>query len=328
MSIEGSSMSKKGRGRAAATIAMIAAMIEIAKAIQPCSVRALAYQLFNRKLIPSMELKHTKRVSEVCTIAREEGSLPWHWIVDPTRVMRKLPTWRDPEDYADSVMDGYRMYKWADQPLLIVVMSEKATVEGTIRPVLHDYEVPYQILHGWAGATPVWDAAQANLRSNQKVLIIYIGDFDPSGMFMSQVDLPKRLARYSSANPAEKDVSSAWVHAKLKEVGIEIRRIALTAGDTMALGPAVRFPAVSKENDSRYEWFVSNHGNWCWELDAMSPVDLRTRLALAIRAELDLGAWNRAAHIEGLQRDQIIETVSGWNNIIWPGRHRPDPDDQ
>ena len=72
---------------------MIAAIVEIARAIQPCSVRALAYQLFNRKLIPSMGKRDTQKVSRWCTIAREEGTLPWEWVVDPTRQEQTVATW-------------------------------------------------------------------------------------------------------------------------------------------------------------------------------------------------------------------------------------------
>ena len=63
-----------GRGRSAATIGLIETMVEIAREIQPCSVRALAYQLFNRKLIPSMS--DATKVSRLSVIARESGALP------------------------------------------------------------------------------------------------------------------------------------------------------------------------------------------------------------------------------------------------------------
>src|SRR5271157_626940 len=92
-----------GRGRAAATESLIASMREIAEAIQPCSVRALAYQLFNRRLIPSMALEHTKKVSRLCVIAREEGTIPWEWIVDSTRQEERVSTWADPAAYARTV---------------------------------------------------------------------------------------------------------------------------------------------------------------------------------------------------------------------------------
>jgi hypothetical protein len=299
-------------------------MIAIAEAIQPCSVRALAYQLFNRKLIPSMTRESTKKVSNLGVIAREEGWMPWEWIDDRTRAEQALPTWADPVAYARVVQQSYRRDKWLSQPTYVSVWSEKATVEGTIRPVLEEYEVPFQVLHGWCGARPVWDAARANLDRDQRTLILYIGDYDPSGMYMSEVDLPRRLARYSSDDPANKDVDSEWIRRRLAEERLEIRRIALTKADTVALGAATRFPASDKKDkpdkkgDSRYGWFVRNHGRWCWELDALSPNVLRDRLERAIVAELDQEAWDRYRRVEEEEREVIIATCRAWGSISGP----------
>jgi hypothetical protein len=305
---------RRGRGRSQATLDLIKAMIAIAREIQPCSVRALAYQLFNHKLIPSMEKKFTQKVSDLCTIAREEGKLPWPWIVDPTRAEQRVPTWSNPGAYAGFVQKIYRRNKWLDQPTHVSVWSEKSTVEGTIRPVLEKYEVPFQVLHGWSGATPVMDAARANLGRNKHTLILYIGDYDPSGMFMSESDLPRRLARYSSNDPAE-DIDLDLAQMVLPEIGLQIRRVALTKADTVTLGKSPRFPASSKKGDSRYNWFVVNHGEWCWELDAMSPTVLRDRLEQAIVAELDQEIWDRYVRVEEAERQAIIETCQAWGSI-------------
>jgi hypothetical protein len=253
--------------------------------------------------------------------------MPWGWIADESRAEQSLATWADPEDYADSVMHGYRLDKWQYQPVHISVLSEKGTMDSTIWPVLKEYEVPFQVLHGWSGATAVWDMAQANLRRKQRTLLLYVGDRDPSGMYMSEVDLPKRLARYSSNTPADKDVSPEWVRWALAEIRLEIRRIALTEADTVALGPAVAFPASDKadkidasgkkkKGDTRYPWFVENCGHWCWELDALSPPVLRRRLEEAITAELDRELWDRYVRVEEVQRSQIIETCQTWTSIL------------
>jgi hypothetical protein len=313
------SETRRGRGRAAATLALIEKMVEIAEEIQPCNVRAIAYPLFVKyKLIPSMELKHTRRVSELSVIAREEGSLPWEWIVDPTREEEGVPTWANPAAYSRFVLRGYRLDKWYHQPVHFSVWSEKATVAGTIRPILEKYEVPFQVLHGWSGATPVWDAAQANIGRHQKTRILYIGDHDPSGMYMSEVDLVKRLARYSSLDPSEKDIDIETARQFLQSIDLTIRRVALTEADTIALGPATRFPASTKSKDSRYAWFVRNHGRWCWELDALSPNVLRRRLEEAILAELDMEAWERYARVERAQVEAMTATCEAWGSISVP----------
>jgi hypothetical protein len=293
-------------------------MVEIAEAIRPCSVRALAYQLFNRKLIPSMAKEHTQKVSRLSVVARESGLLPWEWIVDGTRQEEKIPTWDDPTHYARVVMSSYRRNKWQDQPKHISVMSEKATVEGTLRPILEKYEVPFQVLHGWSGATPIYDAAEANLYRHQQTLILYVGDYDPSGMGMSELDLPKRLARYSSDDPSNKDISIDFAKKYLKKLGLEIRRIALTQAHIKRLGTAISFPVTDKKADTRYQWFVSNYGHFCWELDALSPVDLRTSVEKAIVAELDRVSWDRHIQAEEIERKVIVDTCSTWRSIIDP----------
>jgi hypothetical protein len=314
---------RRGRGWAATTLSLIDAILKVAAEIHPCPERALAYQLFVKdKLIPSMERRYVRKVGELSVSLREEGRLPCEWIVDPTRAEQGVATWDDPVAYARTVQRAYHRNKWQDQPVHVSVWSEKSTVEGTIRPVLERYEVPFQILHGWSGATPVWDAARANLGRDQRTLILYIGDYDPSGLYMSEVDLPKRLARYSSNTPANKDIDLTWVRRVLKAARLEIRRIALTKADTRALGAATRFPAADKattpekRGDSRYNWFVQNHGNWCWELDALSPAVLRNRLERAIVGTLDPVAWNRYVRAEEAERKLIVETCQSWTSLL------------
>jgi hypothetical protein len=310
-----------GRGRAKKTLDFIAAIIKIAAIYQPFSVRALEYQMFNRKLIPSMSTNDTKRVSKFCKIAREEGDLPWEWIVDDTRREQGVATWKDLMAYAKVVQASYRRNKWLDQPTYVCVWSEKGTIQGTLAPVLDKYEVRFQVTHGWTGATTVWNAAEANLRRDQKTLILYVGDYDPSGMFMSERDLPQRLARYSSNDPSKKDIDPVEVQRMLAEANIEIRRIALTTADTRALGTATRFPAADKKGDeekkgdSRYEWFVENYGDWCWELDALDPNTLRERVENAILAEMDTEAWDRYAELEEAEMETIAETCAKWPSI-------------
>jgi hypothetical protein len=306
---------RKGRGRAKKTNDLIGIMVGIAEEIQPCNVRALAYQFFNRKLIPSMAKKPVANVSRLATIAREEGFLPWSWIVDPTRQEETVSTWDHPEEYAHDVQRAYLKNKWNGQPKHISVWSEKSTVAGTLRPVLQKYEVPFQVLHGWSGAAPVRNAAVGNVERSQDTLMLYVGDFDPSGMSMSELDLPKRIARYSSDNPSKK-ISLDYAQERLCDLRFEIRRVALREHHTRLLGAAPKFPASDKKLDSRYPWFVENYGDWCWELDALSPADLRESLEQAILDELDPDAWNRYVRAEEVERRAIVETCSTWKTIL------------
>ena len=48
------------------------------------------------------------RVYRLLKEAREQGTIPWHWIVDETRSVERVATWNDPDDYARTVAHAYR----------------------------------------------------------------------------------------------------------------------------------------------------------------------------------------------------------------------------
>ena len=84
------------RGKSAKSLALIDAAYDILEEIQPCSVRAVCYQLFIRKLIPDMGKSSTNGVSVQLVWARENGRIPWGWIVDESREAETVSAWSDP----------------------------------------------------------------------------------------------------------------------------------------------------------------------------------------------------------------------------------------
>jgi len=121
--------------------------------------------------------------------------------------------------------------------------------------------------------------------------VLYVGDFDPSGLFMSEEDLPTRLFEYG----AGEDVT--------------LRRIALTRNQVAGL-PS--FPATDKRKDPRYKWFVAKHGNRCWELDAMDPNDLRDVVEAAIRGLIEPTAWARCEAVNRAEQESLRHVLDSW----------------
>jgi hypothetical protein len=267
------------------------ACIDIAASIQPCSVRAICYQLFTRKLIASMSKKHTDRISDLTARLRERGALPWTWIVDPTREVERVAAWTDLGDYLETVQQAYRKDFWSQQPRQIALWSEKSTVAGTLAPVLEEYAVPFLSAHGHASFTAVMQTARDSARLTRSLLLLYVGDFDPSGMHMSEVDLRGRLGRYGG--------------------NVEIRRVALLDSD---LGGVSTFSAHEKRSDPRYAWFVRRYGEVCAELDALNPNELRARVQEAIDGVLDHEAWERCARTERTERESFNEFIANYRN--------------
>ena len=59
-------------------------------------------------------------------IAREQGIIPWGWIVDEGRDLKRVPTSDDPADYARSAAQSYRRDYWNQQPVRVRCGPRKA----------------------------------------------------------------------------------------------------------------------------------------------------------------------------------------------------------
>lgn len=274
-------------GKGQETLALIDASKEILEEIQPASVRAVCYRLFTRRLIPDMSKNSTGKVSVQLVYAREEGIIPWEHVVDENRKVERTQCWDDASTFFDKVLAGYAKDPWLDQPQRVEVWSEKGTVRGTLATVLDEFKVPFRVFHGFNSATGVWDAAQDTKTYDEPILAIYVGDFDPSGLHMSEVDLPERLERYGGT--------------------VTLLRAAVTEDDVRNDRTLPDFPASDKTKDPRHRWFTENHGQRCVELDAMPPPDLRARVRKAILAHIDGEAWEQSLEIEQEERVEIDE---------------------
>ena len=280
--------SKKVRGRAQRSLDLIDAMYEIARAAQPITGRGIGYKLFTARLIPSMSRSDMQRVYRLLKEAREEGKIPWEWVVDETRSIEQVSTWSDPAEYARCVARSYRRDFWNQQPHRVQVWSEKGTVRGVLAPVLDEYAVGFLPVHGFSSATTAHDIAKDN--DGRDLIVLYVGDLDPSGMFMSEEDLPTRFAKYNGEH-------------------ITLRRIALTGNQLVGL-PS--FPASDKRKDPRYQWFVRNFGDRCWELDAMDPNDLRACVEQEIENLVEPVAWRRCEAVNKVEQESLRTVLDGW----------------
>lgn len=251
---------------ARASLGLIAAMRDIAEEVRPVTGRGIGYKLFTRGLISSMSTNDMQKVYRLLRVAREQGTIPWDWIVDETRELERVSAWSNPEEYATTVSRSYRRDFWDQQPHRVEVWSEKGTVRGVLKPVLDQYAVGFRVQHGFSSATAVHDVAD-----DRDLVVLYVGDFDPSGMYMSEHDLPQRLREYGGDH-------------------VQFRRIALTEEHVHGL-PS--FSAADKSKDPRHRWFTQHHGSECWELDAMDPRDLRDCVEDAIKELIEPVAWAR-----------------------------------
>jgi hypothetical protein len=281
----------RGRGKAQKSLDLIEAMCTAAAVAHPITGRGIGYKLFTAGLIPSMARSEMQRVYRLLREAREDGTIPWTWIVDETRELERCSAWDDPTQYARVVAQSYRRDFWNQQPLRCEVWSEKGTIRGVLAPILDEYAVGFRVMHGFGSATSIYGISQDD--DGRPLVALYIGDRDPSGMYMSEHDLPDRLDKYDGHH-------------------VEIDRIALTREQTLNL-PS--FPASDKKKDARYPWFVRNFGDRCWELDALDPNDLRALVEEAIKAQIEPTAWERCAVVNRAEQESLRTILDQWGKV-------------
>lgn len=283
-----------GRGKSKQTLELVEAARAFLEINAPATVRACCYRLFIDGHIKNMGRNETNKVSRNLVWAREVGIIPWSWIVDETRAGERRSSWDNPQELIEAAVSQYRRDYWQDQAVEVEVWSEKGTVRGTLWPVLSEYGVTFRVMHGYTSATTIQSFASRSAYSEKPIHICYVGDWDPSGMAMSEIDIPTRLARYGGR--------------------ADFQRIAITEGDTRAGLPY--FDASTKKGDSRHKWFVERHGSKCWELDAMAPNDLRQRVEEFIVGHLDLDLWNRAREVEAAEIESMQTITARMQEII------------
>ncbi len=282
---------KKGRGRAQHSLDLIQAMYEIAQKSKPITGRGVGYKLFSLNLINAMSRNDMQIVYRLLKEAREEGTIPWEWIVDETRKLEKVATWDNPAQFVRAVNRSYRRDFWNQQPCQVEVWSEKGTIRGVLAPVLDEYGVGFRVMHGFSSATTINDVAQHD--DSRPLKVLYIGDYDPSGMWMSECDLPERLGRYGGNH-------------------ISLTRIALLHNDCTKIGRRPAFNVSTKKTDTRSPWFRKKYGQLCWELDAMDPNDLRSRVENEILSQIDPVAWERCKIINEAEVESLRHVLDRW----------------
>jgi hypothetical protein len=107
---------------------------------------------------------------------------------------------------------------------------------------------------------------------------------------MSECDLPNRLEKYEGDH-------------------VTLERVALKRGQ---LGGLISFNASEKRLDPRYNWFTTNHGHECWELDALDPNTLRTIVEDKIVELIDPIEWSRSKMTEAAEHESLKAALRQW----------------
>jgi hypothetical protein len=145
----------------------------------PTSARFLFYELVTRGVVskqPTGKRRADQDMSDALTDLRENGDIPWDWLIDETR---RLEDYSGSATIADGVLVGLDyidLDPWAGGVPLI--LCESRSLAGCLRSIVSEYSIRIASTNGQCGGFLHTDVVPI-LRPGQRVL--YLGDFDLCG---------------------------------------------------------------------------------------------------------------------------------------------------
>jgi len=258
----------------------------------PITVRQLYYRLVTIGLPNGV--RFYKRVVDATSDARWSGKMKKSSFIDRERGLVGETDWEEKDLDAEIAqgfnqvkawMSAYSLNRWSNQPKYIEVWIEKKALQGVFERPCSRRNVGLAPCKGYPSITFLAEAAdrlrRPNMRSKE-VIILYFGDYDPSGE-----DIPRN------------------VQESLGRLGasVEVKRLALLPAQIEELG----LPGVPpKDTDSRTNSWT---GEEAVELDAIDPKLLATMCEEAIDAEFDEDLYGELEEREEKERVKYAKAV-------------------
>jgi len=284
---------KKAIRRSKAEIEIIKRyMYEIAEEDQPVTVRQLFYRLVAAGVIRKSEAEYKNTVCRLSADMRRDGDLPYDWIADSTRWMRKPTTHSSLEAALENTARCYRRAIWDDQDAYVEVWLEKEALAGVLLEVTARWDVPLMVTRGYPSISYLYSAGAAIQQIGKPVYLYYFGDHDPSG-----VDITRNV---------EEGIRE---YAPDAEVCFE--RVAVTEQQIEASNLPTR---PTKKSDSRAKHFRGDSV----DVDAIPPKILRQLARECIEQHIDSDILQATYDIENAERDtldEIVERLPEWGAV-------------
>lgn len=273
---------------------------------KPVTLRGLMYRLVSAGWLPSTDATHYTRTGRLMTRLREEGLVPYHWIVDGVRSTIKPSSWAGIGDFADTVRDAYRMDFWSQLPAYVHIICEKDAVAGTLSPVTRKYDVALSPIRGYCSLSFAYEIGSVWNETEKPIYCYYLGDYDPSGFDLER-DIREKLERHTADSHPEwviqgpDDPMPDVSHDSVVWTRLGVNQADFDDWDLL--------PLKIKKDDKRASKFRDEHGDKCAELDAIPSSELRRRVRDAIESHIPQDEWVKLQEIEQIERDNFNQLL-------------------
>src|SRR5947208_5647133 len=124
------------------------AIVDVLSASRPATVRQTYYQLVSRGVIAKTETEYKSTVVRLLVDTRRDSTIPYGWLADNTRWMRKPRTYSSLEDMLSVTAETYRRALWDSQPAYVEVWLEKDALAGVLIDETGEWDVPLMVTRG------------------------------------------------------------------------------------------------------------------------------------------------------------------------------------
>jgi hypothetical protein len=163
------------------------AIYDVLASDHPQTDRQVFYQIASRlRLVPKEESEYKGTICRLLTVMRRKRIIPFEWITDSTRWMRKPRSYSSLAAMLASEQQFYRRALWNDQDVYLEVWIEKDALAGVLFDITAEYDVPLMVTKGYPSLSYLYSAAQTIADQEKPTYIYFFGDWDPSGKDISR----------------------------------------------------------------------------------------------------------------------------------------------
>ena len=265
----------------------------------PMTLRQIYYQLVSQQIIANKSSEY-KLLSRFLKYARLDKKISWDAIEDRTRSRYYSGGYYNKKSFIESelgnFLTGYYRDLVQDQEVHIEVWIEKDALSSIFSRVTNRYCLSTVVCKGFSSVSFLKDFKNRILKNGKSPIMLYFGDFNPSGLEML-------------------DSMAITLNDEMNINRIKFKRIALTKEDIEKYS-LPHDPSAVKKTDSRYNKFISRHGEYAVELDALDPDVLEHKIVDAIEAELDMDKFNAQIEQQNIDRDELDDLQSDVRKML------------
>ena len=149
----------------------------------PLTCRQIFYRLVGRYAYEKNELAY-KRLCELLNKARRGGLIPFDHIRDDGNSVNSPPLWLSGEQWMEAVRrqsKTVRLSPWPDQSVYVEVICEAGGMVPMLARAADPYGVTVRSGGGFDSTTAKHDLARHYAAQPAPVVVLHLGDYDPSG---------------------------------------------------------------------------------------------------------------------------------------------------